>query len=345
MHKEFLIAGLLLILGLGVALPVAAQSFVNPGFESGTTGWTCDMEVNSASVYGGTGSNKVAEVDGHTNPNSTADDRLLCQTLTGFIIGDSYTLEFDATRRAASSTPTTVSVNVHLGSTLDWIVTRTGGWNMVRERITFTATSTSHALRISPKFKTSFGMLFDNFSISRVSTLPVTLVRFDAWPAGDVVELEWATATEQNNAQFIVQRSADTEQWEAVAEVAGAGSSQSMLTYGAVDRNPVQGVSYYRLKQVDLDGTVDLSEARPVLFSQHTTALIAWPNPATDRVHVRLDAPDGEAEVHSIMGQAIHVRSVRNGNVMEFDIAALPKGAYFIRTLGPLVGVSHFIKQ
>ena len=55
---------------------VFAQTVTNPGFESGTTGWTCDMEVNAASVYGGTGSDKVAEVDGHTNASSTADDRL-----------------------------------------------------------------------------------------------------------------------------------------------------------------------------------------------------------------------------------------------------------------------------
>ena len=134
---------------------VFAQTITNPGFESGTTGWTCQMEVNAVSVYGGTGSNKVAEVDGDANASSTADDRLLCQTITGFVVGAVYALEFDATRRTSASTPATVSVTLTVSGALSAVITRTGGWNLARERLFFTATSTSHALRITPNFTTS----------------------------------------------------------------------------------------------------------------------------------------------------------------------------------------------
>ena len=186
------------------------------------------MEVNAASVYGGTGSNKVAEVDGHTNPNSTADDRLLCQTITGFTVGAVYLLEFDATRRNSSSTPTSVSVTVAMVGVASTTVTRTGGWNMVRERFLFAPSATSHELRITPNFTTSFGMLFDNFSISVASPLPVELLRFEAWPGADRVDLEWATATERNNAVFVVERSADGFNFSMVDMVGAVGNSVSL---------------------------------------------------------------------------------------------------------------------
>lgn len=339
------IACVLSVLITCAASQCTAQTFTNPGFESGNTGWTCLMEVNSASVYGGSGSSMVAEVDGHNNPSSTADDRLLCQTLTGFTIGSIYTLEFDATRRASAGTPTSVSVSVRMADELVGTVTRTGGWNMVREYISFTATATSLALRISPNFTPSLGMLFDNFSISEVSPLPVTLVRFDAWPSGGAVDLEWVTATEQNSAVFVVQRSVDTEIWEAVVELPAAGNSQSMITYRTVDPEPLPGISYYRLKQMDLDGTVDLSEVMPVRFSSTDSGLVVWPSPATDRVNIRLDEPHGAVEVYNSMGQRMQLRFVRMENVIGFDIASLPTGSYHIRTLGPMVGTGRFIKD
>lgn len=330
---------------MGLAHQSVGQSFTNPGFESGTTGWTCAMEVNSASVYGGSGSNKVAEVDGHINANSTADDRLLCQTVTGFTVGSVYMLEFDATRRQAAQTPATVSVRVKLGGALDATVTRTGSWNMVRERLVFTATATSLDLHISPNFTTSFGMLFDNFNITMVSPLSVTLVRFEASPTMDAVELEWATATERNNAVFVLERSADLEAWEPIAEVEGAGNSQTMITYGTKDQQPLQGTSYYRLKQIDHDGTEDISQVRPVHFSQHGPDLFAWPNPAKDLLHVQIDGPNSSAQVFNALGQQMHVAQEWIGNVVALHIAALPSGTYQVRTGDPRMGTARFIKE
>jgi len=323
----------------------SGQSFTNPGFESGTTGWTCAMEVNSASVYGGSGSNMVAEVDGHINASSTADDRLLCQTVTGFTVGSVYALEFDATRRQATQTPATVSVRVTLGGALDVTVTRTGAWNMVRERLNFTATATSLALQIRPNFTTSFGMLFDNFSISVVSPLPVTLVRFEAWPKRDAVEVEWATATERNNAVFVVERSADLEAWDPISEVEGAGNSQTMITYGTEDQQPLRGTSYYRLKQIDHDGTEVLSQVRPVQIVQKGRDLFVWPNPAKELLHVQMDGPNSSAQVFNALGQPMHVAQAWLGNVVAFHIAALPSGTYQVRTRDPKMGTTRFIKE
>ncbi|MBP6312579.1 MAG: T9SS type A sorting domain-containing protein [Flavobacteriales bacterium] len=333
------------MIGSFSAGPIMAQAFINPGFESGTTGWTCQMEVNSASVYGGTGSNKVAEVDGHTNASSTADDRLLCQTLSGFTVGSVYALEFDATRRASASTPATVTVTVSVSGALSTTVTRTGGWNMVRERLYFTATSTSHALSITPNFTTSFGMLFDNFNIYVSSPLPIELVRFDARPVANVVEIDWATASERNNALFRVERSVDLDYWEAVAEVAGAGDSQIMKTYGVLDNAPMEGLSYYRLKQVDLDGTEAISAVRTVNFSNRSSELFVWPNPAIDRISVQLDEEGASARLFNAIGQLLTVAQERNGNMIVLDVASLPAGSYYVRCTSAHARTASFVKQ
>ncbi|MCB0770157.1 MAG: hypothetical protein KDC00_07105 [Flavobacteriales bacterium] len=322
------------------------QTITNPGFESGTTGWSsCPLEINSASVYGGPGSNKVAEVDGHNNAASTADDRLLCQTISGFTVGAVYLLEFDATRRPNATTPNPVSVTVSIVGAASTTVTRSGGWNMVRERILFAPTATSHQLRISPNFTVSYGMLFDNFSLIVASPLPVELVHFDASPINDAVELRWATASERNNAGFVVERSADLIDWERVSEVHGAGDSQTMNTYATVDRSPLEGVSYYRLKQIDLDGTEDHYGVRSVTFTSHRTELAIWPNPATDKVHVRLDGPEATFELFNGLGQAMVVPQERSGNAVLFDIASLPTGSYHLVATGAQRGMTRFFKE
>ncbi|MBL8010943.1 MAG: hypothetical protein JNJ64_10070, partial [Flavobacteriales bacterium] len=90
--------------------------------------------------------------------------------------------------------------------------------------------------------------------------LPVELVHFTADPTGPAsVRLSWATASEQDNAGFTVERSTDLEDWTAVAQVAGAGDAQTLLSYEALDDPAPPALLYYRLRQTDLDGGSTLS--------------------------------------------------------------------------------------
>ena len=116
-------------------------------------------------------------------------------------------------------------------------------------------------------------MLFDNFSVYVSSPLPIELVRFDAMPLINGVAIDWATASEHNNAGFEVQRSGDLVLWESVSEVEGLGDSQLMTTYGTLDPSPLEGVSYYRLKQIDNDGTEAISDVRSVTYTSRRNAL------------------------------------------------------------------------
>ena len=84
--------------------------------------------------------------------------------------------------------------------------------------------------------------------------LPISLVKFTADKLSEKVKLNWVTATEINNDKFVVERSADGENFELVSEIKGAGNSREINSYDVVDANPLKGTSYYRLTQVDFNG-------------------------------------------------------------------------------------------
>jgi len=94
--------------------------------------------------------------------------------------------------------------------------------------------------------------------------LPVELTNFTAYAEEEAVVLEWATASETNNDYFSVERSIDGTTFTAIEEIEGNGTTSSASNYTTFDMNPISGVSYYRLKQTDFDGTISYSDIVPV---------------------------------------------------------------------------------
>lgn len=102
------------------------------------------------------------------------------------------------------------------------------------------------------------------FDCSAIAPLPVELSSFTAAYSNNQVSLRWTTASEKNSANFVVERSFDGETFSAVSELPAAGYSSSRREYAATDRGMRKGLNYYRLKQIDLDGTFSYSQAIPV---------------------------------------------------------------------------------
>ncbi|MCI5056491.1 MAG: hypothetical protein MRY83_10310, partial [Flavobacteriales bacterium] len=96
------------------------------------------------------------------------------------------------------------------------------------------------------------------------SPLPVELTDFVAYLEEGIVKLEWETATEINNDYFVVERSKDGDAFEVIANVDGAGNSNTVRNYEAEDADPYIGLSYYRLKQVDFNGKTTYTKLVPV---------------------------------------------------------------------------------
>lgn len=98
---------------------------------------------------------------------------------------------------------------------------------------------------------------------------PITLLSFQPLyqPAQGRVRLEWITASEINNDYFTIERSADAERFEGIEQVRGAGNSREQRAYTTYDESPLPGLSYYRLRQTDFDGTSTVSK----LMAVHNT--------------------------------------------------------------------------
>src|SRR5690606_6173949 len=123
--------------------------------------------------------------------------------------------------------------------------------------------------------------------------------------------LNWRTASERNNDHFRLLRSADQDIWEEVARIPGAGNSQTVQDYHAVDLAPLVSTNYYVLVQVDLDGT----EARsPVVAVDHVgnTLSLSGPNPAPVGMPIQFNGPIDGLRVTDLLGR--HVPHNVSGN-------------------------------
>ncbi|HEY6902177.1 MAG TPA: T9SS type A sorting domain-containing protein, partial [Puia sp.] len=121
-----------------------------------------------------------------------------------------------------------------------------------------------------------------------LNVLPVGLLYFRARPDKDRVNLTWATSSESNNSHFTVERSRDGLNFESLTRVASAapnGNSDKQLDYQTYDANPYNGLSYYRLKQTDLDGHDKYSSVETVSFDKGNT-LSVYPNPTRGQIFV-----------------------------------------------------------
>jgi hypothetical protein len=164
------------------------------------------------------------------------------------------------------------------------------------------------------------------------TVLPIELTSFQTEVVQDVVQLDWITATELNNDGFVVERSADGEEFHAIGTQDGAGTSHQEVHYAFTDRAPLHGTSYYRLKQVDLDGGFAYSDVRSVFFSNDQGPLMLVPNPGTDRVRVVIPQMKAGAVVQVTDATGRLVLLVQSqGDQLVLDTSALPRGLYSFR--------------
>ena len=159
--------------------------------------------------------------------------------------------------------------------------------------------------------------------------LPVELITFTGKSRAAAVELNWVTASEKNSAYFVVERATEAQnQYKRLGEVAGAGNSTRATNYSFVDAQPV-GLGYYRLRQVDLDGTSTYS---PTVAVRSTPALVllAYPNPSTGLLTVA-GPPHTRFTIVNRLGQVVQRGEMGVANTSQVDLRGLPASVYFLR--------------
>ncbi|NVO85374.1 T9SS type A sorting domain-containing protein [Hymenobacter terrestris] len=171
--------------------------------------------------------------------------------------------------------------------------------------------------------------------------LPVTLIDFKAQAVGRDALVSWTTAQEVNSASFVVERSDDGSSFVPVATLPARGTSTQRLDYQITDKNAgaQAGLRYYRLLQLDLDGTVAHSDVKTVRFDGKgsATAVRLFPNPTSANVTLDLEAlPTGaySVEVLSAEGRKVAEWSANGGQQQVLPTQQLAKGVYLLRIGG-----------
>jgi hypothetical protein len=135
------------------------------------------------------------------------------------------------------------------------------------------------------------------------AVLPIQLISFKAVLNTAQVDLTWTTASEHNNAFFTIERAGTDLKFDSIGFVPGAGDSQDELYYAAVDYTPLRGISYYRLKQTDFDGTAAYSALSKVENNASGMHIFqVYPNPAVSATPVWVRYTNGDdVESHAYL--------------------------------------------
>lgn len=170
------------------------------------------------------------------------------------------------------------------------------------------------------------------FTLGTINTgqtpLPIEWLSFEAQSQGSAVQLRWVTASEKNCSYFEVQRSCDALLWEYLGSRKGAGTSYTEKQYEFQDLVPVEGLYYYRIKQVDVDGDYTYSKVITVETKANSnTELEIFPNPASDVLHVKSSGNVIRLELFETSGKSL-------GIFIAAPVIALPalkNGLYILR--------------
>jgi hypothetical protein len=162
--------------------------------------------------------------------------------------------------------------------------------------------------------------------INNCSVLPITLLDFDALPFENEVLLTWKTLSEVNNDYFTIERSSDLNNWTSIGKIDGAGNSNYEIEYETLDKNPLSGISYYRLKQTDFNGAFTYSHVEVVEYKDSYEVSV-FPNPANEFMHIRSEQKIVKHELYNVLNQLIET----NISQSQIDVRDLAAGNYLLK--------------
>ncbi len=174
--------------------------------------------------------------------------------------------------------------------------------------------------------------------------LPITLTSFTGKTVSNDNHLEWETASEINNDYFEVQRSPDGITYSTLKVIDGQGTTEQATRYKFIDINPLPGLSYYRLKQVDIDGAETVfNETRFIVklsisSGSKKLSFSTYPNPTTeDNINIKLEADQNSSlliQMYDLNGRVLYKNLLEPGEI-DAEIKIMPnervrKGIYIL---------------
>lgn len=202
----------------------------------------------------------------------------------------------------------------------------------------------SHASR-------QYSLYFNNFTLP--STLPVSLLSFQANLKEKHALLNWTTTNHYNFSHFVIEKSVDARSFKEAAIVFApeTTSSENNFSYKDNLQNSTDKTIYYRLKMVDVDGKSSYSETRMLrLTEEHTVQISTFPNPATNEVRVMIPNDWQEKmltyEIYSNTGLLVQRYQTKHASqVQQLNVQALSTGNYILKVHNGInTSFSKFIK-
>ncbi len=168
-------------------------------------------------------------------------------------------------------------------------------------------------------------------SIPEAVFLPVELESFTAKATEEGIDIQWTTASELNNAYFLLEHSSDAIFYQTLDQFDGAGTVNTPQTYSFMHLTPSKGWNYYRLKQVDFDGTYTYSDIIPMQWNSEQERITLFPNPSSEEVTIKGLLGTARIIILDIQGRIIMQKNL--GQQDRLDISTLDQGLYLIRIL------------
>lgn len=192
--------------------------------------------------------------------------------------------------------------------------------------------------RRTPDFNLALREIKGNIDAGFVtSSLPVELLYFTGENRGCENVLYWATATEENNSHFVVEHSIDGIRYESLVHIEGNGNSSEEIEYSFTHDKVRHKYNYYRLTQVDYDGTTSSTEA-VILESDcdliSNTGIMIYPNPTMKDVNVELFSEvEGEAKltISDLTGRILNQSTINLNagiSIQNVDLTTYDYGVY-----------------
>ncbi|MES2589586.1 MAG: T9SS type A sorting domain-containing protein [Bacteroidota bacterium] len=160
--------------------------------------------------------------------------------------------------------------------------------------------------------------------------LPIELTEFKANCNSKLINLEWTTKSERDNAFFTIESTLDGKYFSELKRIDGAGNSSSELNYSIQVENKNTSQQYFRLKQTDFNGKATYSEIIALKCKNDATEIQVFPNPSEGKFYILGLEEKTQLEIFNQLGQKIQDFSIeKSGN--QFELNDLRQGIYFVR--------------
>jgi len=185
----------------------------------------------------------------------------------------------------------------------------------------------------------SVGGGFITFSVFGADApLPVVLANFSAnLTANNNVLVSWATEQEVNSSYFDVQRSSNGSDWATIGTVAAKGNSASISSYSFTDNSALNGIDYYRLQMVDLDGSYVYSPIS-VVRSALVQNISVFPNPARNYINITLggSVPTVNVRLIDLTGKLLQEQRLNASSLnttISMPVSGYAQGVYILQAI------------